>query len=387
MPLPRALSSSMRSARALGVVAVALWLGCARAHGDGGAADHGDAPKPSVEVATLHRQSLRESADYLAQLVSRHQVVLYPQVVGVVTAIAVKPGDVVKQGATILQLDLRKEAATLAALAADKDQQAATLALTRSVAKRSGALLDQGLVGQQQYEQDKGAVDVAEQQLKAKQAAIEAQAMQLAYYRIVAPFDGVVGDVPVKLGDLVSATTKLTSISDNAKLEAYVKLPVEQLGKLGKESRIEVLDADGTSVAEGPVTFVAPDADPAAQVVLVKGLLDNGAMAPARAFRAGQVVRVRVVFRTHPGVRLPIEAVTRQAGQYFAFVVEADKEGSDVVHQRPVELGELDGNQYDVVKGLAAGDRIAVSQIQKLHDGGGVVATSPSSSPSSSARR
>src|SRR5260221_73917 len=92
----------------------------------------------------------------------------------------------------------------------------AALAATASI--RSKGLLDQGLLSKAQYEQDKSLLSVAEQDLKAQDAAISAQSVQLAYYRVIAPFDGVVGDIPVKLGDLVvagseaSLGTKITSI-------------------------------------------------------------------------------------------------------------------------------------------------------------------------------
>ena len=96
---------------------------------------------------------------------------------------------------------------------------------------------------------------------------------------------------------------------------------------------------------------------------------------------AAQIVRARVVWKTHAGVRVPTLAVTRQSGQYFTFVAVPGASGT-VAHQVPVTLGEVDNSTYAVVSGLKAGDQVVVSQIQKLRDGAPIVASpaTPSSS-------
>jgi RND family efflux transporter MFP subunit len=343
--------------------------GCKRSDAAPGAGQ--GMPKLPVEVAKLKEEPLRDGAEYLAQLVSRHQVSIYPQVVGTVSAILVKPGDTVKQGTPLLQIDPRREAANLAQLQALRSQRVAAVALAKSIEQRSKKLLAEGLIGVAQYEQDKSILETAEQDLKAQDAALSAQGVALTYYRIVAPFDGIVGDVPIKLGDMVSAQTKLTSVADNSSLELYVHLPIDKLPLLGDTSHIDVLDAAGKTVGSAPISFVAPEANPQVQSVLVKGVMANTTL-----LRAGQLVRARVVFHTHPGVRVPVAAITRMSGQYFVFVVDGGP-GSEIVHQRPVELGELSENLYAVVKGLAPGDRIAVSQLQKLRDGAAIEPIDP----------
>lgn len=335
-------------------------------------------PKLPVEVLTLQEEPLRDGAEYLAQLVSRHQVTIFPQVVGTISTIFVKPGDTVKQGTALLQIDPRREAANLAQLQALRSQRVAAVTLAKSIEQRSKKLLAEGLLSPAQYEQDKSMLEAAEQDLKAQDAALQAQGVALTYYRIIAPFDGVVGDIPVKLGDMVSAQTKLTSIADNTSLELYVNVPIEKLVLLGETSKIEVLDPKGAVIGEAPVSFVSAETNPQVQSVLVKGVTNNSA-----SLRAGQLVRARVVFSTHPGVRVPLPAVMRQSGQYFVFVVE-DGPGGAIVHQRPVELGELADNRYAVIKGLAPGDRIAISQLQKLRDASPVEPLAPSASASAS---
>ena len=256
---------------------------------------------------------------------------------------------------------------------AAKAQRDANLALARRNASRSAALFREGLISRQQLEQDQSQATVAEAEVNAQSAVIGAQSAQLGYYRIAAPFDGAVGDIPVKLGDYVGPQTKLTSVDDNRTLEAYVNVPAEQLGQLDDGSRVVLLGDDratNTTLAEAPITFVAQEANPQTQAVLIKARFPNGGQ-----LRAAQIVRARVVWKTHTGVRVPTLAVTRQSGQYFTFVAVPGGNGT-VAHQVPVTLGEVDNSTYAVVSGLKAGDQVVVSQIQKLRDGAPIV-TSP----------
>jgi RND family efflux transporter MFP subunit len=326
------------------------------------------ATKIAVNVTTLHASPVRDTNDYLAQLVSRHHVSLFPQVAGIVGAIHAKPGDVVKAGAPLLQIDPRKEAANLQNQLATRAQKEANLTLARANEKRTAALFREGLASRQQYDQEMGLREVAEQDLKAQDATIHSEEAQLGFYRIVAPFEGTVGDIPVKLGDYVTPQTKLTSVAENGMLEAYVKIPADKLGRIGNASRVQVLGPSRVALCEAPIGFVAEEADPLSQTVLLKAPFAN-----AKALRAGQVVPARVVWSTRTGIHVPTSVVTRQAGQYFVFVAEGADDGA-IARQKAVELGDVDDNRFVVESGLKEGDRLITSQLQKLRDGAPVVA-------------
>jgi RND family efflux transporter MFP subunit len=161
----------------------------------------------------------------------------------------------------------------------------------------------------------------------------------------------------------VTPATQLTSVNQNAMLEAYVDVPVDRAPDLSPASSVELLDARGGVIGESRVTFVADRANVDTQSVLIKGLFPN-----ATSLKVSQIVRARVVWSTRPGLRLPTTAVTRQGGQSFAFV--AEPEGAGVVaKQRNVKLGVIEGNDYVVVEGLKPGERVIVSGLQKLRDG------------------
>jgi multidrug efflux pump subunit AcrA (membrane-fusion protein) len=86
------------------------------------------------------------------------------------------------------------------------------------------------------------------------------------------------------------------------------------------------------------------------------------------SIRVQQFVRTRVIWRTSPGLTIPVVSVLRIGAQYFCFLVEPAGQGF-VARQHPVQLGEIQGNDYVVTGGLKAGDRVIVSGVQKLGDG------------------
>ncbi|MDX6515158.1 MAG: hypothetical protein QOH73_824 [Gaiellaceae bacterium] len=346
--------------------ALALALGGCKAKEAGGAPADPPSPPLAVDVLVLQAKPVRDTSEYLATLSSRSSITLYPQVVGHVSHIFVKPGDQVKAGTALVQIDPSQEQATLDQLVAARKLKTANLSFAGARAKRTAALADSGLASQQDDEQASAEREAAAADLAASEAQIKVQASQLRFFKITAPFDGAVGDIPVKLGDLVTTSTKLTTVDHNAVLEAYINVPVERAADLTADSTVQLLDASGGSLGESRVTFVADQANVDTQSLLIKGTFPNGAS--AAALRVAQLVRARVVWSTRPGLRLPTIAVMRQSGQAFAFVAEAGG-GGTVARQRAVTLGAIEGNDFVVTSGLAAGDRVIVSGVQKVRDG------------------
>ena len=356
----------MKRLRAL-LVAAVLGLAlatdaCKPKEAAGGPADPRAEAMP-VDVVVMAEKPVRDTSEYLATLSSRSSVALYPQIVGRVSHIFVKPGDRVKEGAALVQIDPAQQQATLDQLVAARKVKEANLRFTGERARRAAALVSEGLMSRQDQEQAATEREAAAADVNAAEAQIAAQATQLRFFKIVAPFEGVVGDIPVKLGDLVTAATKVTTVDQNAALEAYVNVPVERAADLGPESSVELLDARGGVAGTSRVTFIADQANVETQSVLIKGAFAN-----ATSLRASQIVRARVVWRTRPGLRLPTTAVVRQAGQTFAFVSAAEAGGA-VARQRAVTLGAIDGNDFIVTGGLSPGDQVILSGVQKLRDG------------------
>ncbi|APR82658.1 Putative Co/Zn/Cd efflux system membrane fusion protein [Minicystis rosea] len=349
--------------RSLAVVVLAVALATGACKPKEGQASEERPPALPVDVVVLQPTPVRDTSEFLASLSSRSSVALYPQIVGHVSKILVKPGDRVKAGAPIVQIDPSPQQATLDQLVATKRVKEVSLRLAGERAKRATALHESGLLSRQDFDQAMSDREAATADLRAAEAQIQAQASQLKFFTIAAPFEGVVGDIPVKLGDLVTTATKVTTVDQNAVLEAYVNVPVERAPDVGADSRVELIDARGQTLGESRVTFVADQANVDTQSVLIKGVFPN-----ATSLRAAQLVRARVVWSTKPGILLPTTAVVRQSGQTFAFVAEGEGAAA-TAKQRAVTLGPIEGNAYVVTAGLKPGERVITSGIQKIREG------------------
>jgi RND family efflux transporter MFP subunit len=169
---------------------------------------------------------------------------------------------------------------------------------------------------------------------------VQEQQVQLRYYTVAAPTAGVVGDVPVRVGSQVTPQTVLTTIDQNDTLELYVSVPVERAAALKNGLPVQILGQEESEVrAETTVNFVSPHVDDQTQSILVKGAVRN----PDGKLRASQYVRARIVWKTAEGLVLPVTAVVRINGQFFAFVAE-DAAGKLVAKQRAVKVGPIAGN-------------------------------------------
>ena len=175
----------------------------------------------------------------------------------------------------------------------------------------------------------------------------------------------MVGDISVRVGDRVTNSTVITTIDENQALEANVQVPLDRSPQLRVGLPMQLLDREGKIITTNPITYVAPRVDDATQTVLVKSQLT----AAPNALRVLQFVRSRIVWRKVDGLTIPITAVLRIGGQYFCFVAESGQQGALVAKQKPIQVGELVGNDYVVRSGLKAGERVIVSGIQKIGDG------------------
>jgi RND family efflux transporter MFP subunit len=357
---------SVRFARMLALLlaTAALGVGCGRSQGaaPGGPPMGGGGPLP-VTLQVMAPKPVDRATEYVATLRSRRSSEIRPQVDGIVTRILVRSGDRVNAGAALAQIDPVKQEAAVSSDVASRAAQDARLNLARQELQRQQALYAQGLVSKQVLDQVQSAVETAEASLGALKAQEQESRVQLQYFRVTAPTDGVVGDIPVRVGDRVTTSTVLTTIDQNAGLEAYIYVPVERGPDLKPGLPVRIVDDQGGVLADLKIDFVSPQVDDRTQSILVKAEVPSN-----RGFRTEQFVRARVVWSAQPSLTLPALAVNRINGQYFAWVAEAGDKGF-VARQRPVKLGDLVGNDYVVLDGLKPGERVVTSGIQKLAEG------------------
>ena len=388
----------------LGVLAT----GCNRA-GDSAKAS-GDSPS-SVQWQTLQAGTLQDSTDFVSTLEAEQTVQLKPQIDGRIDRILVKPGDRVQQGDPIFLLNLDQTApqvnsaqATVNASVAARNTAAQQLGVAQSQLASAQSqyelarvnndryqyLVSQGAVGQATGDQyattlkvQTDAVQQARNQIKASSAAVDqaeanirkAQAdaitanVSLTFKQVVAPIAGAVGDITLKPGDYVSTGQVLTTINQNEAFDLQIPVPISRSSALRTGLSVQLLDPNTEkTLSVGKIYFVASQANSTAQSILARARFAN----IHGVLRDAQYVKARVIWQSKPGVMVPPTAVTTIGGQNFVFTAN-DKMDSGktqtIAHQIPVTLGAIQGQSYQVVKGLKPGDRVIVSGILKLREG------------------
>jgi len=322
-----------------------------------------------VKVMEAKAQPVNDASEYVATLKSRDSAVIMPQVEGQVTQIFVHSGDKVSAGAALMEIDPLKQQATVKSQESARAAQQAQLNWAKQQYERSQGLSAAGVVSKQDLDQAKATFEAAQAQMEALDAQVREQQVQLHYYKVTALRTGIVGDIPVRVGDRVTTTTQLTTVDQPGTLEAYVYVPIERSSQLRMNLPVQVLDSNGKVLADTRVSFISPQVDNTTQTVLVKARIPNG----NDALRQSQFIRARVVWGTHQNPEVPILAVSRLAGQYFAFVAEPQGGGGFLAKQRPLTVGETVGNNYEVRDGIKPGDKVIISGTQFLRDGAPVV--------------
>ena len=369
------LSLSNRApARVRGRVVLSLLAAAATACGGAGKAGPpgGGAFAMPVEVVTLVEKPVEQTTEFVGTVKSRRSTTVQPQVEGFVTRILVRSGDRVRPGTPLMTIDSGMQQAAVASLESQRASRQADLQYAQQQAARMSTLQEAGAASKAELEQAQAGLSTSRAQLAAAEAQIREQRVALAYHRVTAPTAGVVGDIPVRVGDSVLRSTVLTTIDQNAGNEVYVSVPVQEAQRLKLGLPVQLVDDTGRILATAPVTFVAPSVDPATQSVLAKAVLGD-----AGIFRPEQIVRARIVWTEAPALTVPVVALNRINGQFFAYVAEPGDHGATVAHQRAVEPGPIVGNDYVVKSGLKPGEKLIVSGVQKIRDGAPVAVGGP----------
>jgi len=328
-----------------------------------------------VKVQTAKAQKVDDTTDYVATLKSRDSAVVMPQVEGIITQIFVHSGERVASGTPMVQIDPAKQQATVRSQDDARAAQVAQVKWAQQNYDRVSGLANAGVVSKQELDQARANLDAAQAQLHSLEAQVREQQVQLHYYQVVAPRAGVVGDVPVRVGDRVLTTTPLTTVDRPGSLEAYIYIPIEKSAQLKMRLPVQILDASGSPLASSRITFISPQVDNSTQTVLAKALIANA----NDSLRTAQFIRARVVCGSQDKPVVPVVAVSRIGGLYFAFVAESDQKGGYVVHQKPLQVGQIVGNNYVVLDGVKPGDKVVGSGTQFLNDGVPVVPRESSS--------
>lgn len=398
----------------------------------------------SLETATT--ETVRESSEFIGSLEADGSSTIRSEITGRISQIFVEEGERVTAGTPLVQLNPeRREAdvaavqaavnsaraiqanasAQLEALRAERVAQAANVELQDNNLRRVSRLVEAGALAQQDLEDAQrdretaiATLNALDRRIDAAQASLDearsgldqAQAnanratTELQDTLITAPFDGVVGDIPVSAGDVVSTSDPLTSLTRNQVMTLRLSVPIERAPELRVGQRVELIDANGAANQAGEVTVISPTVEANAQTIQVSARFDN----QGGQLRDGQFVQARLIWQEQPGVLVPSSAISRLAGESFIFVAEPAAEangdspngggpppeaapggppGADsgdngnsqplVAVQRQVQLGSIQGNSYPVIEGLEPGELVVVSGILNLFDGSPITPMPP----------
>jgi RND family efflux transporter MFP subunit len=317
-----------------------------------------------VMVAPVSLSPVPTGDTYVATIKSRRSSTMQPQVDGNLVKIFVKSGQAVKAGQPLMRIDPLKQMAAVQSQQGTQSQKKALYDYNKIEVERQRKLFEAGVVSRDAYDQANQAYENSKADFESNQALTDTQKQQLAYYDIRAPFNGVVGDIPVHLGDYVSPTTLLTTVDENADLEAYIYIPTERASSIRNGLPVEILDSTGKILVKTKVDFISPQVDNGLQSILAKAPVPR----TADILRNQQLVKARITWSTAPAPTIPVLAVSLVGGQTFVYVATPKGDGY-VAHQVPVTVGETLGNTYPVLGGLKTGEKVITSGLQFLQEG------------------
>ncbi len=320
-----------------------------------------------VQTATVVLAPVAQSSEYVAAIKSRRSASILPQVNGLLTQILVHSGDHVKEGQTLMVIDPRQQQAIVDSQRATERQKKALYDYNAVEVERQHKLFDAGVTSRDAYDQAQQSYQNAKADYESAVEARKTQEQLLAYYKIQAPFDGVVGDIPVHVGDYASplnTSPMLTTVDENKDLEAYIYVPTERSSEVHDGLEVDITDNSGNLLEKTKIDYVSAQVDSALQGVLVKAPVHS----TSEILRNAQMVKAAVIWSTKSMATVPVLAVTRQGGQSFVYVAQPQG-GHFLAVQKAVALGDTVGNSYSILSGLNPGDRVIVSGTQFLANG------------------
>ena len=339
-----------------------------------------------VQTETVRLESAPQLYEAVGAIRSASTAILAAQVGGTVTEVRVQPGDRVKRGQLLAVLDDRSAQAQVQGAEAgvseavqggaevDQALKAATAdrLFAEATFNRYKALLAKNSLSRQEFDgaearyqaalANERAMEAKKQQVAARQQQARSQQdsarTYLSFSRIVSPVDGIVTAKSVDVGTVVMPGTPVLTVEDTARYRLEASLPEEYLGHAQAGARLSV--STGQGEFEGRVAEVVPAADVTSHTFLVKIDLPSDCRC-----RSGEYGQASFPIGEARGLAVPGSAVVEHGELQGVFVVAAD----GIVEYRLVKTGKTLGDRVEILSGLAAGEKIAVSQIDRLRDG------------------
>ncbi|SDM68361.1 membrane fusion protein, multidrug efflux system [Oryzisolibacter propanilivorax] len=364
------------SAAAL-VLAAALSLSACGKKDDAAAPSAGAAAMQAAQVGvvTVQPGEIGLVTELPGRLEASRVAEVRARAAGIVQKRLFTEGSEVKAGQKLFLIDSAPYQANLAQARASVAQAEATLGQARATAERYRPLVEANAISRQEYDNAVAAQKTAEANLAAARATVKTADITLGYATVTAPISGRIGRSLVTEGALVGqgSATELAviqqidplyinftqSAADALRLRADVASGKYQQTAKGAAEVSVVLEDGSVHARKGRLLFTDLTVDPTSGQVTLRAEVPN----PDRSLLPGLYVRVRLEqAQVQDGVLLPQQAVTRSAHGDSVMVVDAENH----VAPRSVKLGPAQGNDWVVLEGLKAGERVMVDGFQKL---------------------
>jgi len=329
----------------------------------------------AVSAVQVEKRDITKNVRYSGMLRGSNETAIMPKVAARVTAIHVKPGDVVSAGQTLMTLDSSDyEAAVGIAQAAvgvaEANKRAADVnkEQARVAYERAKTLHDAGAITDQALEQAKAAYDVlaagaADAALEQAQANLQQAQTNIGHCTLSSPINGVVGNVALSLGDNSSSSSAALIITNSTELEASVLVNESEISYVKEADQVKVLvKAVDSQPFTGQVVSISTVPDPAKKNYTVKVALPNQ---DAR-IRSGMFAEVTVNTQSKSGVLVvPVNAVVPRSGRMLVYVVDENSRAREV----DVEIGLKNDEYVEIVKGLSEGQVVITKGNTIVQDG------------------
>ncbi|WP_434051757.1 MAG: efflux RND transporter periplasmic adaptor subunit [Roseibium sp.] len=335
------------------------------------------APPPSVTVAKVTSQDVRQSESFVGQIAAVDQVDLVARVSGFLEDKAVPDGSFVKQDDLLFTIEKAEYEAQLTKAKADLASAKADAALKAADEKRDKDLLDKGHVSEAAYEATLAQKQQAEASVEAAQSSLQQAELNLSYTDISAPFPGQIGKSTFSVGELVGPNT--SSLAKLIRLApVYVNFSVSEAQYLNAVQTHNISPADLSPDEAPSISLMLPNGDKygeTGKIVYIDNEIDatTGTISFRGQFEnkdvrllAGTYVTVLLEApNTETALVVPQAAIQRDQQGSFALAITSDKK----VEQKYVELGQQIGTNFVVTKGLAEGDEVITEGLQKVRPG------------------
>jgi multidrug efflux system membrane fusion protein len=335
--------------------------------GEAGGAPAPTLPPPAVTTAVVATHDLNDWAEFNGRLEAVENVAVRPRVGGYIERVAFTEGARVAEGQVLFEIDDRPFRAEVDRFRAERDRASAELELAKSYRDRSQRLLAQNATSREESEQLDADAAVAAAKLAAATAALETAKLNLSFTRVTAPIAGRVSRAAVTAGNLVDASTELTTVVSDTPVYAYFDVDeqtyLEHLRAATEPSVVHVALVNEKGYPhEARLDFVDNRVDPNHGTIRARAVLDNA----DGFYTPGLFVRVRLMSpHSFRAALVDDRAIGTDLDRKFVFVLDE----ANVVQYRPIVTGRAIDGLRVVREGLAAGDVVIVNGLQRVRPG------------------